>query len=68
MPKTIRPTYTTFEDYVADATICPDCGGLIAIRNPSGHCDHLYYPEYKTKSSGASDETTKKYDKETYGT
>jgi hypothetical protein len=27
--------------------ICPDCGGLIAIRNPTGKCDHLYYPDYK---------------------
>ena len=27
--------------------ICPDCGGLIRIRNPTGKCDHLYYPEHK---------------------
>jgi hypothetical protein len=26
---------------------CLDCGGLIAIRNPTGKCDHLYYPENK---------------------
>ena len=25
--------------------LCPKCGGDIAIRNPTGHCDHLYYPE-----------------------
>lgn len=25
--------------------LCPNCGGDIAIRNPTGHCDHLYYPE-----------------------
>ena len=25
--------------------ICPNCGGLIKIRNPTGECDHLYYPE-----------------------
>lgn len=25
--------------------ICPICGGLVKIRNPTGHCDHLYYPE-----------------------
>ncbi len=24
---------------------CKNCGMDIAIRNPSGHCDHLYYPE-----------------------
>lgn len=29
------------------AGICPDCDGPIAIRNPTGHCDHLRYPEYK---------------------
>ena len=25
--------------------ICEHCGGDIEIRNPSGYCDHLYYPE-----------------------
>lgn len=24
---------------------CPHCGGDIAVRNPSGYCDHLYYPD-----------------------
>lgn len=24
---------------------CPNCGGDIAIRNPTGKCDHLRYPE-----------------------
>ncbi len=24
---------------------CKHCGGDIAIRNPKGNCDHLYYPE-----------------------
>mgnify|MGYP001597742060 CR=1 FL=1 len=24
---------------------CPNCGGDIAVRNPTGKCDHLYYPE-----------------------
>ena len=27
-------------------TICKHCGGEIAIRNPQGYCDHLYYPDY----------------------
>lgn len=27
--------------------VCPDCGGDIRIRNPTGKCDHLYYPDYK---------------------
>lgn len=25
--------------------ICEHCDGEIAIRNPSGYCDHLYYPQ-----------------------
>ena len=25
--------------------LCRHCGGPIAIRNPTGKCDHLYYPE-----------------------
>ena len=24
---------------------CPHCKGSIVIRNPTGKCDHLYYPE-----------------------
>jgi len=28
-----------------DPNICEHCGGEIAIRNPKGYCDHLYYPE-----------------------
>jgi hypothetical protein len=24
---------------------CAHCGGALAIRNPTGKCDHLYYPE-----------------------
>ena len=24
---------------------CFACGGLIVIKNPTGHCDHLYYPQ-----------------------
>lgn len=26
-------------------TTCAHCKGPIAIRNPKGFCDHLYYPE-----------------------
>lgn len=26
-------------------SICVHCKGDTAIRNPSGFCDHLYYPE-----------------------
>jgi hypothetical protein len=27
---------------------CPNCHGPIAIRNPTGTCDHLYWPDYLT--------------------
>ena len=29
--------------------LCPYCAGPIAIRNPTGKCDHLYYPDYVNK-------------------
>ena len=30
---------------------CKHCGGNIAIRNPSGHCDHMYWPELLTNEA-----------------
>lgn len=38
------------DDVTAQAKegICPACLGPIAIRNPTGTCDHLYWPEYLT--------------------
>jgi len=27
---------------------CKHCGGLIAVRNPTGKCDHLYWPDNLT--------------------
>jgi len=29
---------------------CKWCGGDVAIRNPTGNCDHLYYPDNVNKS------------------
>ena len=29
--------------------LCPYCNGLIRIRNPTGKCDHLYYPDNVNK-------------------
>lgn len=26
-------------------SVCKHCGGKLEIRNPSGYCDHLYYPD-----------------------
>jgi hypothetical protein len=26
-------------------SICKHCGKDLSIRNPTGYCDHLYYPE-----------------------
>ena len=31
--------------------LCLHCGGPIAIRNPTGTCDHLYWPEYLTEEA-----------------
>jgi len=27
---------------------CKHCGGEVAIRNPTGECDHLYWPDNLT--------------------
>jgi len=32
----------------ACSAICKHCGGKIAIRNPTGKCDHLYWPDMLT--------------------
>ena len=29
----------------SEIKLCKHCGGDITIRNPSGYCDHLYYPD-----------------------
>ena len=26
--------------------LCPHCHAPIEVRNPTGYCDHLYYPDY----------------------
>jgi hypothetical protein len=31
-----------------DEPMCKHCGGPIAIRNPSGSCDHIYFPDMLT--------------------
>ena len=28
-----------------DDRVCEHCHGLVSVRNPTGTCDHLYYPE-----------------------
>lgn len=28
--------------------VCAHCGGSVAIRNPRGYCDHLYWPDNLT--------------------
>jgi len=30
------------------SALCKHCGGLIAVRNPTGKCDHLYWPDNLT--------------------
>lgn len=29
-------------------TICAHCGGEIAVRNPTGNCDHIFFPDNLT--------------------
>lgn len=36
---------------------CEYCGGKISIRNPTGNCDHLYYPENVNKALKPSENT-----------
>ena len=31
-----------------DPAICKHCGGAIEVRNPTGNCDHLYWPDMLT--------------------
>ena len=31
-----------------DDSICPNCQGSVAVRNPTGWCDHLYWPDMLT--------------------
>lgn len=33
------------KEHHANGRICGHCNLEVAIRNPSGFCDHLYYPE-----------------------
>ena len=30
------------------SALCKHCGGPIAVRNPTGKCDHLYWPDMLT--------------------
>lgn len=33
------------ERFDTETSICKHCGEPIALRNPSGHCDHLFWPD-----------------------
>ena len=33
--------------------ICPNCHGPVAVRNPTGDCDHLYWPDLLTPEAKA---------------
>jgi hypothetical protein len=39
-------------DAIGTGGICKHCGEPIAIRNPSGYCDHLHYPDNCKVCSG----------------
>jgi hypothetical protein len=34
-------------------TVCPNCGGSVEVRNPTGECDHLYFPDMLTDEAKA---------------
>lgn len=38
---------------MADANdpICPNCQGSVLVRNPTGSCDHLYWPDLLTSEA-----------------
>jgi hypothetical protein len=36
-----------------DDPICPNCGGTVRVRNPTGRCDHLYWPDMLTPEAKA---------------
>lgn len=36
---------------VSDDKVCKHCGGAIAISNPTGTCDHAYWPEMLTNEA-----------------
>jgi hypothetical protein len=33
------------------SALCKHCGGAIAIRNPTGNCDHLCWPDALTEEA-----------------
>ena len=36
-----------------DDPICPNCHESVHVRNPTGRCDHLYWPEMLTAEAKA---------------
>jgi hypothetical protein len=40
----------TNESNEVKENVCRYCNGLIEIRNPTGNCDHLYFPENVNKN------------------
>lgn len=34
------------EKHIALRKMCIHCGEQVALRNPTGYCDHLHYPDY----------------------
>lgn len=41
----IRGTDMTDKLTGLSEVLCKHCGGLKAVRNPTGYCDHLYWPD-----------------------
>jgi hypothetical protein len=44
------------EEPCSNQPFCKWCNGPIAVRNPTGKCDHLYYPENVNKEFKAQEE------------
>lgn len=43
--------YLPGEDIAESGPLCAHCGGMVAIRNPRGDCDHLYWPDLLTEEA-----------------
>ena len=44
-PSGISWQFVLMEKLFIKSGLCPHCKKPIYLRNPSGFCDHLYYPE-----------------------
>lgn len=43
----------THPEALPDDPVCPNCLESVAVRNPTGRCDHLYWPDMLTDEAKA---------------